>query len=323
MRRNRWMRVAGVMLCALFLTLPALEVSAGSVAEGESNFLEEILKVTNPRLMVSGYEVKEGKIVQEEPFSLEVDVTNANVHADAYNVMVTFTSASDNVRLADGETNQVFWEKIPAGETVSFTMDYEVPAQYASDTLVMEYNISYLDQYGEGYSNVSSITPKIDKSCEMMINSLSVAGKAVVGSKTLINVRYSSEGALEMKEAKMLLEGDISGGSKEVVLEVPDAGQQKSLDYYVSFGEEGAKNLTISFVYTDENGEEHRVAGESFAVEVSKYQTAVVNVTQDNPLTFVTEANKYYIAAGCGCALAALLLIVCIAILKMKNKKRG
>lgn len=320
MRRNGWMGIVSFMLCALFIGFPAMEVCATDVVK--VNMTEEILKVTDPRLMVSGYEVVEGEIAQEEAFSLEVDVTNVNEYADAYNVLLTFNSASGNIRLADGETNQVFWETIPAGQSVSFTMDYEVPAQYTSDTMVIEYNISYLDQYGNGYNNLSSITPKIDKSCEMLINSLSVAQKAVVGSKALVNVRYSTEGALEMKSARMLLEGDIAGGNKEVVLEVVEGGQQKSLDYYVSFDEEGAKSLTISFVYTDENGNEHILEGETFTVEVSKYQTAVVNVTQEGPLTFVTEANKYYIAAGCGCALVTLLLIMCIAVLK-KNKKRG
>lgn len=321
MRKNRWPGKIICAICALFLVSSSLNVNATELPEGPAT--EDILKDTNPRLMVTGYEVSEGKIVQEEPFTLSVEVTNVNEYADAYNVMLTYNSASDNVRLADGETNQVFWETIPAGETVTFTMDYEVVAQYSSDTVVMEYTLAYLDQYGAAYANVSSITPKIDKSCEMQIHSLTVAENAVIGSKTLVNVRYSSSGALEMKSAKMLIEGDIAGGSKEVDLEVSSGGLQKSLDYYVNFETEGTGNLTISFVYTDENGNEYQVEGKNFTVEVSKYQAAITNVTQDKTYTFVTEANKYYIVAGCGCALVVVLLVVCIAILKMKNKKRG
>ncbi len=321
MRINRWAGKIICALCALFLMTSSVEVGATGVTEGIT--AGDILSVTNPRLMVTGYEVTEGKIAQEEPFTLTVYVSNVNEYADAYNVLVTYTSATDNVRLADGETNQVYWEMVPAGETVYFTMDYEVMAQYDTDTMVMEYSLGYLDQYGMGYTNVSSISPKIDKSCEMLINSLTVAENAVIGSKTLVNVRYSSVGTLEMKTAKMLIEGDIAGGSKEVELEVSANGLQKSLDYYVNFEEEGSKNITVSFVYTDENGKEYEVEGKNFSVEVSKYQTAITNVTQEKTYTFVTEDNKYYIVAGCGCALAAVLLIVCIAILKMKNKKRG
>lgn len=321
MKKNRLLSKMICAFCAVLLMSSSLVVNATGVTEGI--VAGDILKDTNPRLMVTGYEVAEGKVAQEEPFTLNVYVTNVNEYADAYNVMVTYNSATDNVRLADGETNQAFWEIIPAGETVYFSMDYEVTAQYTSDTMVMEYTLSYLDQYGVNYSNVSSITPQIDKSCEMLINSLTVAENAVIGSKTLVNVRYSSTGSLEMKSAKMLIEGDIAGGSKEVDLEVSASGLQKSLDYYVNFEEEGSKNITISFVYTDENGDEYAVEGQNFTVEVSKYQTAITNVTQEKTYTFVTEANKYYIVAGCGCALVVVFLIVCIAILKMKNKKRG
>ncbi len=318
---NRWLKkitcmLSAVLLMAISMRVNATEVSADIVASN-------ILSNTEPRLMVSGYEVTEGKIAQEEGFTLSVDVTNVNKYADAYNVQVTYTSKTTNVRLADGETNQVFWEEIPAGETVSFTMDYEVLSAYESDTIIMEYTFGYIDQYGAGYTNVSTISPKIDKSCEMTINSLSVAENAVLGSKALINVRYSASGSLEMKSAKMLIEGSIAGGSKEVDLEVSSKGLQKSLDYYVNFEEEGTQEVVISFVYTDENGTEYKVDSESFSVEVSKYQTAITNVTQEKTYAFVNDDNKYYIVAGCGCALVVVLLCAVITSLKAKNKKRG
>ncbi len=315
--RNKWLNKVACVLGALLLAVSPMTVSA------TENATQDVLKETNPRIMVTGYEIVEGKIAQEENFTLSIEVTNMNKYADAYNVLVTYTSQTSNVRLADGEINQIFFEEIPAGESVTFTMDYQVLASYEADTLVMDYSIAYLDETGTGYNNVSTISPQIDKSCVMNINALSVANKAVVGSKALINVRYSGSGALEIESAKMLVEGNIVGGSKEVNLEVPAEGLQKSFDYYVNFQEEGTQELLISFAYTDENGNEYTVEGKSFSVEVSKYQTAVTNVTQEKTYEFVTGDNKYYIAVGCGCALVVVLLSAVIAILKMKNKKRG
>ncbi|MBQ8822019.1 MAG: hypothetical protein IJZ82_05210 [Lachnospiraceae bacterium] len=316
---NKWLKKMTCVLGAMLLMAFPMTVSATETVVELS--AQDILKATEPRLLVTGYEVTAGKIAQEEGFTLKVDVTNMNKYADAYNVLVTYNSQTDNVRLADGETNQAFWEEVPAGETVSFSMDYEVLSAYVSDTMVMEYTFGYVDRQGVGYTNVSTISPQIDKSCEMQINSLTVAENAVLGSKTLINVRYSGTGALEMKTAKMLIEGNIAGGSKEVELEVSSNGLQKSLDYYVNFEEEGTQDLAISFIYTDENGNEYEVESESFSVEVSKYQTAITNVTQEKTYAFVTEANKYYIVAGCACALMVVLLCVVIGVLK--NKKRG
>ena len=318
---NKWLKKITCMLSAVLLMAFPMAVKGAEIPMEIAT--SDILSVTEPRVMVTGYEVTEGKIAQEEGFTLSVDVTNVNKYADAYNVQVTYNSQTTNVRLADGETNQVFWEEIPAGETVSFTMDYEVLGAYEADTIIMEYTFGYIDHYGVGYSNVSTISPQIDKSCEMTINSLTVAENAVLGSKTLINVRYSGSGSLEMKSAKMLVEGNIAGGSKEVDLEVSSNGLQKSMDYYVNFEEEGTQEVVISFVYIDENDNEYKVDGETFSVEVSKYQTAITNVTQEKTYKFVTEANKYYIVAACGCALVVVLLCVVIAILKMKNKKRG
>ena len=165
------------------------------------------------------------------------------------------------------------------------------------------------------------ISPRIVKNCTMEINSLSVAENAVVGAKALVNVRYSSTGALPIKSATMIIEGDILENKKEIELEGVSDSEQKYLDYYVSFNNPGTQTVSISFRYTDENGTEYTLEPETFQVEVSPYEANVANVTQTDEGSFITDENKGYILAACIGVIVIVLIGAAIIMVKNKEKK--
>ena len=309
-----------IMCCMLIIN----SVSVHATEKNNFHYTEEILKELEPKLIVESYEIVDGQMAKGEEFTLQINVRNTNVYANAFNVITTFTVETDNVRLVDTTANQKYDAAIPAGDTVSYEYQCEVMDNYSVETMIMNFGFSYEDKYGRNYSNTSMITPKIDKSCVLEINSLAVAEKATVGAKALVNVRYSSIGALPVKNAVMVIDGNIIGGKKEVELSELLNNEQRSVDYYVNFSDAGNQVLTIGFRYADENGNVYELAQKEFEVEVSNYQATVTDVESNGVSNLLDDENKKYVIIGVASFGVAVLAIVVIVILKygMRNQKK-
>lgn len=301
-----------IMCCMLMIN----SVSVHATEKNDFHYTEDILKELEPKLIVESYEIVDGQMAKGEEFTLQVNVRNTNVYANAFNVITTFTVETDNVRLVDTTANQKYDAAIPAGQIVSYEYQCEVMDNYDVEIMIMNFGFSYEDKYGRNYSNASMITPKIDKSCVLEINSLAVAEKAAVGAKALVNVRYSSTGALPVKNAVMVIDGNIIGGRKEVELSELLNNEQRSVDYYVNFSDAGAQKLTIGFQYADENGNIYEVAQKEFEVEVSNYHATVTDDESNTVSNLLADENKKYVIIGVASMGIAVLAIVVIIILK-------
>ncbi len=315
--RKKWNLQALFILCLCCIwVLSPLGVQATENDAEMIKITEEILRESEPKLMVESYEITDGEVSKGEEFTLQIKVRNTNAYANAFNVVTTFTAKTDNVRLVDTVANQKYDAEIPAGQTVTYEYRCEVMDIYERDTLVIEFNFSYADKYGRTYGNNSMITPRIDKNCILSINSLSVAEGATVGAKALVNVRYSSTGMLDVKNAKMVIDGNIIGGTKEVELTELTSNEQRSMDYYVNFSEAGDQVLAISFVYSDENGNEYELEKQDFTVKVNSFQATVTSDDGTAVSSLLDEENKKYAIIGVASLGVVILLIIVIIVVK-------
>lgn len=311
-----------IMLCCVFMIN---SVSVHATEMNDFHYTEEILKELEPKLIVESYEVVDGQIAKGEEFTLQIKVHNTNVYANAFNVITTFTTETDNVRLIDMTANQKYDAAIPAGQIVAYEYQCEVMDDYEMDTMIMNFIFSYEDKYGRNYSNTSMITPKIDKSCVLEINSLAVAEKATVGAKALVNVRYSSTGALPVKNAVMTIDGNIIGGRKEVELSELMNNEQRTVDYYVNFSDAGEQVLTIGFRYEDENGTFYELEHKEFKIEVNNYHATVTNEDNKAVSKLLDDENKKYVIIGVvsfGVAIIAIVVIIVLKCSMRAQKKR-
>lgn len=340
-KRNVYIQVVAMLLAFTMCmgTFFTLEVSAEpeeetqvteTEAEAETDTetdaetdadVKDILEKTEPKLMLESYKITNGYATKGNKFVMKVNVKNTNKYADAYNILITYTSDSDNVRLVDEKTNQHFEEVIRAGETISYDLEFEVLDYYEMDTMIMNFTFSYLDKYGDGYTTSSMITPKVNKNCILKVNSLAVADHAIVGAKSLVNVRYSSEGTLPIQSVKMIVTGDILDGRKVFDLEGVSENEQKTFDSYVNFSKDGEQKIVINFEYTDENGNVYTSDPQQYTVNVSSYEAAKVSVGQTDSSSFITEENRVYIVVGCVAVLVILVLLVGIFAAKSKEKR--
>lgn len=310
--------LAGMLLANVFPAVSAFASAAGQ-NDGLDEEERELMQNIEPKMMVESYEIVEGERSKGEPFVLEIHARNTNQYADAFNVLMTFVSETDNVRLRDKTSNQHYEPVVRAGEQISYRVELEVMDLYEMDTMVINIIFSYVDRQSYGYTNTSMITPRIMESCVMEIDSLSVAQKAVTGAKALVNVRYSNAGSRRVENIRMIIRGDILEDGQEIRLEELREGEQKYRDCYVSFREPGSQTLQISFLYTDEDGKEYTLEPKEFQVQVTPSGESGVQVTRTGGRFSDIEKGKIYLlCAGLG-AVAAAVSVVGIVMVRRKE----
>lgn len=303
--------VFGVIIAMLGSMLFASSAQATSITDN--------LMYYNPKVIVTSYEVEEGVVAKGEEFTLKVEATNMNEFSTAYNATISLTS-TDNIYIAEGNSNVVYFDTIKAGETVSFSMKLGVMESVMTETVVITFTSLYNDELGNEYGVETAITPKIADRVKMEIPAISVANKAVVGAKALVSVRYSNTGDTPISEIRMNIEGNIHEDQKSVDLGELDANEQKYLDYYVTFNQQGDQSLSISFEYEDGNGNVYTISDKEYSVVVYSYteiedESGVIGTEK----LALGEKEIYMLIAGG--AVVAIILVVLIIMISVRMRK--
>lgn len=305
----------------VFSVIAAMLGSMLFASTAQATGIEDNLMYYNPKVIVTSYEIEEGVVAKGEEFTLNVEVTNMNEFSTAYNATISLTS-TDYIYIAEGNSNVVYFDTIKAGESVSFSMKLGVMENVMTETVVLTFTSLYNDELGNEYGVESAITPKLADKVKMEIPAISVANKAVVGAKALVSVRYSNTGDTPISKIRMNIEGNIHEEQKNVDLGDLDADEQKYLDYYVTFNQQGDQSLNISFEYEDEKGNIYTIDEKEYSLVVYSYtetgdESGVIG-TEKLPLG---EKEIYMLIAGG--ATVAIILVVMIVMLSLNMRKKA
>ena len=305
----------------VFSVIAAMLGSMLFASTAQATGIEDNLMYYNPKVIVTSYEIEEGVVAKGEEFTLNVEVTNMNEFSPAYNATISLTS-TDYIYIAEGNSNVVYFDTIKAGESVSFSMKLGVMENVMTETVVLTFTSLYNDELGNEYGVESAITPKLADKVKMEIPAISVANKAVVGAKALVSVRYSNTGDTPISKIRMNIEGNIHEEQKSVDLGDLDADEQKYLDYYVTFNQQGDQSLNISFEYEDEKGNIYTIDEKEYSLVVYSYtetgdESGVIG-TEKLPLG---EKEIYMLIAGG--ATVAIILVVMIVMLSLNMRKKA
>lgn len=227
------------------------------------------LSRANPVIQVESYEILSENIELDSSFEIMITARNNNAYATAYNVICEAQSPDMDLHLTDGQVNQVYFQSIAPNETVSFTQTFYIEKTFPYKSASLTYKFSYSDESGTAYSNSTSLSPKITIPCKLKINVLSVASKASLGSRSLVNVRCTNDGTIDISSITMHLSGDIPEEQQEFDLGALKSGEQLMKDCYVNFMKSGSLGLKISFSYKDEAGNTYTIPENTYPVDVS------------------------------------------------------
>lgn len=250
-----------------------------------------VLTNADPVMLLTGYKITEGQVEIGEEFSIEITIQNMNRYATAYNVVVDTTAEDMNLRLVNGGVNQIYYESIAPGATKSFTQRFKLEEGYPYNTAQLIYTFYYCGSDGDEYDNRTIITPAAITPCKLNLNVLSVASTAIVGSRSLVNVRCTNDGSRDIDRITMKIDGNILDSQKKVELGSLEANEQVMQDCYVNFTEAGEQTLSISFEYVDKSGNVFTIDSQSYTVNVNESKDITIQSVNEGSVTI--NGKKY------------------------------
>lgn len=222
----------------------------------------------DPAIQVIEYEITNGSVELDSQFAIKVTLKNNNAYATAYNVMAEVSTQDMDLHLIDGQVNQVYYESIEPNQTVSFVKSFTVEKTYPYKNAMLTFTFKYSGENGKEYTNSTDITPKVIIPCKLKINVLSVSDMASLGSRSLVNVRCTNDGIIDISSIVMRIDGNITETQKNVELGELKSGEQLMQDCYVNFTKSGNQDLKISFIYKDDSGNEYSLPESTYEVNV-------------------------------------------------------
>lgn len=268
-------------------------------------------------LMVVSYEIEKGDFSPGSESTIKLTIKNQNVKAAATEITAEISSGSSEVTSVYGESNQKFLGNIGPGQTldVSFRMDVgaQIDISKAQVTLKLNYTMS-----GEDTEKSSSVFIPVKQNGGIVINGVSVADSAKIGSKALISITYENSSDETLKNVTFNLDGNIEEDGKTVEIGNLESGASDYHDAYVKFTELGEQTVSISVEYTDMEGNKFTkdVSNEVITVsegEVVNNNTTVIMPDQENGI--LKTVLKYLVLV----AIFVLLVVTYKVIVKKKD----
>lgn len=276
-----------LLLLILVMLISAFPVSTYADVQSALTSADPVIKIIN-------YEIIDGSVELDNEFTIKVTLKNCNTFATAYNVISDVSSQDMDLRLIDGEVNQVYFQSIAPNATVSFTQRFSLEETYPYRSAMLTYTFYYSGESGIEFDNRTIITPKVTIPCKLKLNVLSVASTASVGSRSLVNVRCTNSGSIDMSSLVMKIDGNIVETQKNTDLGALKAGEQVMQDCYVNFIEEGLETLKISFEYKDESGNTYTLPESEYTVEVTSFNKASVDSTSKSSSRTISIAGRSF-----------------------------
>lgn len=272
------------MLAIILVVIPLTNSMITAFADVPS-----ALSRANPVIQISEYEIMSENIEPDGEFTIKITVRNNNSYATAYNVVCEAQTPDMDLHLTDGQVNQVYFQSIAPDETVSFSQTFYIEKTFPYKSAALTYRFNYSDENGNAYSNSTSLSPRITIPCKLKINVLSVASKASLGARSLVNVRCTNDGIIDISNVTMNLSADIPEEQQHFDLGALKSGEQLMKDCYVNFMKTGSLGLKVSFTYKDEAGNTYTLPENTYAVEVSSERVVSVDyVSRKSIRSFLT-----------------------------------
>lgn len=207
-----------------------------------------------PKLIIESYELDPKQLIPGEEFCIKLNIKNTNPEVAAENIILTYTSSDNSIYPVYGTPNQSYISSIVGEETKQVWLYMKVSSTVKSEVTALNFTLDYSSAVSSNVSCNANVILPISSNCKMAVNSISVAEDSNVGSKSLVNVKFTNTGIVNIKNITMKLQGDILEEQKQIVFGDLGIGGQAIKDYYVNFQNEGKQQLKISFTYEDEDG---------------------------------------------------------------------
>ncbi len=235
---------------------------------------------SKPKLIISNFSADQ-ELRAGNTFNFNFDIKNTHSSVDALNIKVTLSQADNIFSVAEG-SNTFYITEIPAGETVSNSLELKVKADATTKAYPLEITMEYEYEGAEPNPTTGEIgeTAKETINLQAVENSRPVVDNVVVGSwdspivnqPTALTFEFFNMGKSTLNNVHASVEGDyyLSTGNMYFIGNV-EAGSQEYAELEVIPTVEGQAKGTLIVTFEDSNGEEVSITKEFEGVIQGEY----------------------------------------------------
>lgn len=293
------------------------------------NVKAEAASVSYPKIVVESVTTDGNKVFIGDEVPLHVTLKNMSNKVAVTEVLLTYSSEEDVIVPIEGQSNQVFVSEIKAGEEMA--ADFSVKVTETKDTFAkinfdIKYVITVFDDLGRpSYSQqTNSSYAVLDIYSEekvLTISNLSVPVDGALYEKGLISFNYANTATTDITDFKVTVAG-LNDNEPEV-FSIGDIKSKKTgyFENYITYSVTGNRTVSITFSYTNSDGEEIVSDVAQFVTSVyEKTVTApdVENVEEDN-LDETRGVNLSLVFLGIACILGLMCIFFALSNAR-KNK---
>ncbi len=236
-------------------TAPVYGGGGGYVAPTE-------VPVSDPRILVSRYEVSPTPVMAGEDFTVTVTLKNTSPKEDVQNMLVTVSADSPNLVLKN-DTSTIFLGDLAAGGTTELELRYgtdrETPAQRYDIRLSMEFD----DRQAMSMTSSGSVTVAVAQPVDVELAPFTMPGEINAGETVQLSFQVMNLGRTEIYNARVELDvpglspngnafiGNMEAGTAATETLNVFAGMKEGDDRY------GWTSGVARLIYEDADGKEY------------------------------------------------------------------
>lgn len=208
--------------------------------------------VSQPRIVVTDFNISSDKIFVGDTFDIDFDVLNTSNIKDIRNVKVVIDSSNSFMPLNQSNSYFVGDLEMEALSTISMPMKVFANADGGSYSLVI--NFEYEDMDGEFYEDSEIITIPVYEKVELTVSDVSV-GSTLDNGYTL-EVDFYNTGKVDITNMMVDLEGDFQSANSNYYVGDFSTGRTDVYDVEIMGTMPDTITGTIIFTYDDTFGDE-------------------------------------------------------------------
>lgn len=226
------------------------------------------VKAEGGALMIDSVEIEKGDFSPGSTAVLSFKIKSVGLASTATDVIVEFSSES-GVTPVFGQSNQKYISSIGPSQESELKVEVNLPSTMEEERAKITLEMSY-ELEGIKTLNSASVYIPIQYNSGVVINGVSVAESAKLGSKALISITYANGSDETLKDVTFHLDGNIEEDTNTVEIGNLESGASNYQDVYVIFDELGEQTVDITVSYTD-------MEGNKFTKDVSSEVITVSN----------------------------------------------
>lgn len=283
------------------------------------------MKMSVPRLIITGYETDLETVNAGDKFKLTIHVKNTSAVTAVSNIKFTL-SATDDAFLPVSGSSTLFVSRIGVGQTVDLTVDMTAKASLDAKSYPLTLDAEYEDSNVNAYTAKESISIPVSQEIRMGIGEIEVMPVSLeVGSQANIMFPINNMGKSKIYNVTVTFEADtVSGG--ETFKGNIESGATANVDVMLTAAQATTDDPVVYALvtYEDEQGKQYEMK-KSFELYVSEPFIDDIDWEDigeiDNSIIPEDEAGTSNGVKVVGVILVVFVVVVIIIKIRKKRKQ--